>query len=85
MLPLALSTCEIFTNVFYTFIGLVILGVSHGLIVLPVVLSFVGPTDFVPRVASKDLKENSLAKLPSSDHQVSIRMQSADEQQSVEI
>ena len=42
-LPLAFSTSTIFYTIFIAFVGLVTLGVGHGLILLPVVLSLVGP------------------------------------------
>jgi Niemann-Pick C1 protein len=45
ILPLAFSKSEIFFTVFLAFFGLVILGLTHGLIVLPVVLSMIGPED----------------------------------------
>ena len=44
-LPLAFSTSEIFSTIFYTFLGLVTLGCGHGLILLPVILSMCGPED----------------------------------------
>ena len=45
--PLAFSSSEIFSTVFIAFITLVVLGISHGLILLPVILSTIGPEDTV--------------------------------------
>jgi len=42
-MPLAFTSSEIFRIVFISFFSLVVLGVAHGLIVVPVILSFVGP------------------------------------------
>lgn len=42
VLPLAFSTSELMRTVFVAFIGMVALGVTHGLCVLPVVLSLCG-------------------------------------------
>jgi len=44
VLPLAFSTSQIFFTIFITFIGLVTFGLTHGLILLPVLLSFFGPS-----------------------------------------
>jgi hypothetical protein len=41
--PLVLSTTHIFMTVFWAFAGIVALGFTHGLILLPVVLSLIGP------------------------------------------
>lgn len=44
VIPLVFSTTKIFFTVFLAFFGMVALGVTHGLILMPVVLSLVGPT-----------------------------------------
>lgn len=44
VIPLAFSTSAIIGTVFTAFFSMVTLGVAHGLIFLPVVLSLVGPT-----------------------------------------
>ena len=46
-LPLAFSTSAIFYTVFLAFLGLVLTGTAHALILLPVVLSTIGPQDRV--------------------------------------
>lgn len=51
-LPLAFSTSKIFQTIFIAFLGLSTLGIGHGLIFLPVVLSMVGPEDQVVRSSS---------------------------------
>jgi len=46
-LPLAFSQSNIFITVFIAFIGLVVLGTTHGLILLPALLASVGTEDVV--------------------------------------
>jgi len=43
VLPLGFSSSEIFFTVFIVFFGLVLLGLLHGLVLLPVLLSIGGP------------------------------------------
>jgi uncharacterized membrane protein YdfJ with MMPL/SSD domain len=45
--PLVFSTSEIFSTVCMAFLAMVSLGVSHGLILLPVILSYVGTEQVV--------------------------------------
>jgi len=50
-LPLAFTSSTVFYTVFVAFIAIVTLGLGHGLILLPVVLSMVGP---VGKIAGND-------------------------------
>lgn len=45
VIPLAFSTSEIMSTVFTAFLAMVILGVTHGIIFLPVLLSIFGPVN----------------------------------------
>ena len=47
VLPLIFSSSELMATLFYGFVGMVVLGCSHGLILLPVLLSMFGPLDTV--------------------------------------
>jgi Niemann-Pick C1 protein len=55
ILPLAFSSSEIFTTIFLTFLGLVVLGCGHGLILVPVLLSTIGPEDEIRNDTRKSL------------------------------
>ena len=58
VLPLVLSSSEVFFTIFVAFLGLVCVGITHGLILLPVLLSLFGPINIV---------ENDTRKLVSQD------------------
>jgi Patched family len=67
VVPLAASSLEIFMTVFSAFFAMVALGCTHGLILLPVVLSLVGPTTNVRH----DRKEKRDSDGPSLDKDIS--------------
>jgi uncharacterized membrane protein YdfJ with MMPL/SSD domain len=47
IIPLMFSVSDVFATVFYTFLGIVVMGMGHGLILLPVLLSMFGPEETV--------------------------------------
>jgi Niemann-Pick C1 protein len=58
VLPLSFSGSEVFRTFFVTFLGIVFLGVGHGLIFMPVVLSMVAP--HIPPVYCEQIGEMSV-------------------------
>lgn len=58
-IPLAFSTSTIFQTIYIAFLGLSTLGVGHGLILLPVVLSTIGPEDLVVRSGGDNKGEST--------------------------
>jgi hypothetical protein len=48
VVPLMLASSSLMTTLFYGFWGMVIIGCAHGVVLLPVVLSYVGPVKTTP-------------------------------------
>jgi uncharacterized membrane protein YdfJ with MMPL/SSD domain len=59
IIPLLFSVSDVFATVFYTFLGIVVLGMGHGLILLPVLLSMFGPEETVSMSANQHADSNS--------------------------
>lgn len=78
VLPLAFNTTGIFEVVFVTFLGLVGLGLSHGLILLPVLLSMCGPVDTVLMMVKGDGTEERDPEKPSTNREETDEMLDAD-------
>ena len=78
VLPLVFSSSEIMTTVFYGFVSMVLLGCSHGLILLPVLLSLFGPLETVGTkkiaVTNSEATERTSPSLssPSSSEKESV-------------
>lgn len=53
IIPLMFSVSDVFITVFYTFFGIVVLGMSHGLILLPTLLSIFGPEETISLSSKK--------------------------------
>jgi Niemann-Pick C1 protein len=64
-IPLAFSTSDIFGTIFFAFLGLVTLGIGHGLILLPILLSMCGPEDQVTASMRSD-GDKDVQRTPSS-------------------
>jgi Patched family len=69
VVPLIFSQSDLMKALFYGFWGMVLLGLSHGIILLPVILSCVGPLDATPENAvvmgndSEPLEEKATEKV----------------------
>jgi predicted RND superfamily exporter protein len=71
--PLAFSTSEIFGTVFVAFLGMVTLGIAHGLILLPVILSTIGTEEQVTTQVIKEPPSESSAGAGSSVEEIRER------------
>jgi Patched family len=67
VVPLAFSSNEVNKIIFISFFAMVTLGIGHGLIFLPVVLSLVGPTNTSPTIQKRVQAPKDLEKKPAED------------------
>lgn len=83
VVPLLFSTSSFMKNLFYGFWGMVVIGCGHGLIVLPVVLSYIGPEGTyavqanMSKCSARNIEErNYLTIQPTSDSSARAHPQS---------
>ena len=78
---LAFSVSFSFQIVFRAFVGMVVLGCSYGLILVPVVLSLVGPEDLVeekpPETTSFDSNDDDVMILEDDDEEDALSVVSS--------
>lgn len=77
-IPLAFSTSEIFRTVFIAFISLVVLGISHGLILLPVLLSVIGPEEQI--YMGSQITASTSPTTSAAEHQQPSKIKKVEEQ-----
>jgi Niemann-Pick C1 protein len=73
-MPLAFSTSDIFHTIFIAFLALVVLGSTHGLILLPVVLSMIGPEVSIAVGSKSHSKHVSHAPLQDEKRRVEVAL-----------
>jgi Niemann-Pick C1 protein len=66
-MPLAFSASDVFYTIFIAFLALVVLGSLHGLILLPVILSMIGPEVEIPVVSKTREKMRSIGASPDKE------------------
>merc|ERR1712039_312562 len=70
---LAFSSSKLFFTIFVAFVGMVLLGTAHGLILLPVLLSMFGPEDEQStRVGEEEEDSAGMDTVPSPSAPVSM-------------
>merc|ERR1711933_301879 len=77
--PLAFSASALFFTIFVAFLGMVLLGSTHGLILLPVLLSMFGPEDQITSPgegkASLGIDKDPKTLSPDSDEEIKFSME----------
>jgi Patched family len=88
VIPLVFSTTKIFFTVFLAFFGMVVLGITHGLVLMPVVLSLIGPksglevhedgvTTFETEIGGPVLHDDLVAELRAIEEEAEKRESAA--------
>ena len=71
VIPLAFSTSQGMRTLFLSFFAVIVIGVTHGLVFLPVALSYFGPLDTSSSSASDDDRTTSTKKPCINDFTIS--------------
>lgn len=66
VMSLAAASSEVFRTFFKMFVGIIILGIIHGLVLLPVLLSWIGPTTDGPKHLDHEAIDVAVQKQPAS-------------------
>ncbi|KAL7549203.1 hypothetical protein ACHAWF_012473 [Thalassiosira exigua] len=61
VLPVAFASSEAFFSIFAILVGVIILGLLHGLMFIPAVLSLIGTLDSIPRPFTNEVNEERTA------------------------
>jgi len=59
VIPLVFSASDVFFTIYVSFMGLIVVGAAHGLILLPVLLSIMGPNSTITFESDGDEETNT--------------------------
>ena len=73
VVPLLFSTSSLMKSLFFGFWGMVILGILHGTMLLPVLLSYVGPIETAPMTIAS-MTPDGMAEMEKAKNDSDIRV-----------